>query len=159
MSMKMSGPFLHIVGALLLFGGLGVEWALSARSAAPWRSPGRSEGRGDRGMAAALDLFDDAWVNVSIVAVISIAALAGVVPHSRRRAADLPIGRLWPASLAIRIALVLGVLYLMVSKPGAFGSLVAMTLALALGAVAAKRTRPAVRVEAGDDSFGASARS
>jgi hypothetical protein len=39
-------------------------------------------------------------------------------------------------------ALALGVFYLMVAKPRAFESLVAMTLALALGAVAAKRRSP-----------------
>ncbi len=83
-------------------------------------------------MAAALDLFRLAWVNVRSC-------------------------RLWPASLAIRIALALGVVYLMVAKPGAAESLVAMTLALALGAVAAKRARPAVLVEAGDAPAGASA--
>jgi hypothetical protein len=39
------------------------------------------------------------------------------------------MGRLWPASVAIRIVLARGVLYLMVAKPGTVESLVVMTLA------------------------------
>jgi hypothetical protein len=74
-------------------------------------------------MAARLDVFHFAWVNVSLVA--------------------------WPASVAIRIVLALGV-YLMVAKPESVESLIVLTLALALGAVAAKRTRPAIRVSSGD---------
>lgn len=154
--MKMLGPFLHIVGALLLFAGLGVEWvAIRALRRSP--ALGRAQQRARRSLrgqiagaavilasgaalAARLDLFQFAWINVSVVAVIVIAALAGVVIRIRSRAADLPVGRLWPASLAIRIALTLGVLYLMVAKPGAVESLIAMALTLAVGAIAAQLT-------------------
>ena len=55
-------------------------------------------------MAARLELFHFAWVNVSLVVLWLIAALAGIVSRSRRRAVDLRIDRLWPASVAIRIA-------------------------------------------------------
>ena len=171
--MKMLGPFLHMIGALLLFAGLGVEWvAIRAlrRSPAPGRAPQRAKRslRGQIGgaavilasgaaMAARLDLFQFAWINVSVVAVIVIAALARAVTRIRGRAEELAVGHLWPASLAIRIALTLGVLYLMVAKPGAVESLIAMTLALAVGAIAAQRTRPAIQAS-GDVPAGASVR-
>ncbi len=113
--MKMLGPFLHIVGALLLFAGLGVEWvAIRALRRSP--APGRAQQRARRSlrgqiagaavilasgaaMAARLDLFQFAWINVSVVAVIVIAALAGVVTRTRGRAADLPVGRSGPPLL------------------------------------------------------------
>jgi hypothetical protein len=174
MSMKMLGPFLHMIGALLLFAGFGAEWvAIRALRRSPALGAAQQRARRSlRGqiagaavilasgaaMAAVLDLFQFAWINVSVVAVIVIAASAGVVIRIRGRAADLPVGRLWPVSLAIRIALTLGVLYLMVAKPGAVESLIAMTLALAVGAIAAQRTRPAIQAS-GDVPAGVSVRS
>ena len=88
-------------------------------------------------MAARLEVFHFAWVNVSLVMLVLIAALAGIVSRSRRRAADLRIGELRPASVEIRIGLALGVFYLMVAKSEIGESLIVMALALALGAVAA----------------------
>ena len=97
-------------------------------------------------MATRFGMFEFAWVRASLVALVLIAALAGIVSRSRRRAADLPIGRLWPASVAIRIALALGVVYLMVAKSDIVESLIVLAHALALGAVAATRMKPAIRV-------------
>ena len=109
-------------------------------------------------MAARLELFQFAWVSVSLVVLLLIAALAGIVSRSRRRAADLRIGQLWPASVAIRIGLALGVFYLMVAKSEIVESLIVMALALALGAVAATGTKLAIRVSSREAPGGASAR-
>ena len=125
------GAVLTHCRSALLFVGLGVEWiAIGAlRRSTALRRAERWARRSLRcqlaaaavilasgaAMAARLDLFHFAWVNVSLVALVLIAALAGIVTRSRPRAADLPIGRLWPASVAIRIVLALGVFYLMVA--------------------------------------------
>ena len=109
-------------------------------------------------MAARLDVCHLAWVNVSLVALLLIAALAGIASRARRRAADLRIGQLWPASVATRIALALGVFYLMVAKPEIVESLIVMAVALALGAVAATRRKLAIRVSSRDAIGGASTR-
>ena len=109
-------------------------------------------------MAARLELFHFAWVNVSLMVLLLIAALAGIASRSRRRAADLRIGRVWHASVAIRIALSLGVFYLMLAKSEIVESLIVMAVALALGAVAATRTKLASRVSSRDASGGASVR-
>ena len=96
----------------------------SARSAGRQHFAGRSGGRRDYrrslrwqiaaaaailasgvAMAARLEVFQFAWVNVSLVVLLLIAALAGIVSRSQPRAADLRIGQLWPASVAIRIGL------------------------------------------------------
>ena len=159
MTLKMLVPVVHIVGVLLLFVGLGVEWvAIGALSRSPtlrraerWATSYRSSLRwqiaaaavilaSGVAMAARLELFQFAWVNVSLVVLLLIAALAGIVSRSRRRATDLLIGQLWPASVAIRIGLALGVFYLMVAKSEIIESLIVMALALALGAVAATGT-------------------
>ena len=100
-------------------------------------------------MAARLDVFHFAWVNVLLVALVLIAALAGIVTPSRPRAADLPIGRLWPASVAIRIVLALGVFYLMVAKPESVESLIVMMLALSRWKLSPRRHRPSIRVSSG----------
>ena len=159
--MKMLVPFVHIVGVLLLFVGLGVEWAaIGAISRSPTlRRAERWARRSLRwqiaatalilasgvAMAARLEVFHLAWVNVSLVVLLLIAALEGIASRSRRRAAELRIGQLWPASVAIRMALALGVLYLMVAKSEIVESLIAMAVALALGAVAATFGRRSLR--------------
>ena len=177
MTLKMLVPFAHIVGALLLFVSLGVEWvAIRALSRSPtlrraerWATICRRSVRwqiaaaavilaSGVAMAARLGVFHFAWVNVSLVVLLLIAALAGIVSRSRRRAEDLRVGRLWPASVAIRMALALGVFYLMLAKSEIVESLIVMALALALGAVAATRTKLAIRVSSGDAPGGASAR-
>jgi hypothetical protein len=97
-------------------------------------------------IASRLGIFELAWVRASLVTLVLIAGLAGIVSRSRRRDADLRIGRFWPASVAIRIALALGVVYLMVAKSDGMESLIVLALALALVAVAATRMKPATRV-------------
>jgi hypothetical protein len=52
----------------------------------------------------------------------------------------------------------LGILYLMMAKPEIVESLIVMVLALALGAVAATRTKLAIRVSSDDAPAGASTR-
>ena len=110
-------------------------------------------------MAVRLEVLYFAWVLTSLVMLLLIAVLAGIVSRSRRRAEDLRIGRLSPASVAIRIALALGVSYLMVAKPEIVESLIVMAVALAIGAIAATRTKPAIRVSSGDAPAAASVRS
>jgi hypothetical protein len=172
--MKMLVPFVHIVGVLLLLVGLGVECAaIGAISRSPTlRRAERWASRSLRwqiaaaaliltsgvAMAARLEVFHLAWVNVSLVALLLIAALAGIASRARRRAADLRIGQLWPASVATRIVLALGVFYLMVAKPRIVESLIVVAVALALGAVAATRRKLAIRVSSGDATGGASTR-
>ena len=107
-------------------------------------------------MAARLEVFHLAWVNVSLVALLLIVALTAAVSRSDRRAGDPRIGQLSHAS--IRMVLALGVLYLMVAKSEIVGSLIVMAFALALGAVAATRTKLAVRVLSREALGGASAR-
>ena len=177
MTLEMLVPLVHIVGVLLLFVSLGVEWvAIGALSRSPtlrrperWATSYRRSLRwqiaaaavilaSGVAMAARLELFQFAWVNVSLVVLLLIAALAGIVSRSRRRAADLRTGQLWPASVAIRIGLALGVFYLMVAKSEIVESLIVMTVALALGAVAATRTKLAIRVSSREAPGGASAR-
>jgi hypothetical protein len=60
------------------------------------------------------------------------------------RASYRPV--LGPASVAMRIALALGVVYLMVAKSDGVESLIVLALALALGGVAATRMKPISRV-------------
>jgi hypothetical protein len=172
--MKMLVPFVHIVGVLLLFVGLGVEWAaIGTLSRSPTlRRAERWARRSLRwqiaaaalilasgvAMGARLDVFHLAWVNVSLVALLLIATIAGIASRARRRAADLRIGQLWPASVATRIALALGVFYLMVAKPESVESLIVMALALALGAVAGPPTKLVIRVSSREIAGGASTR-
>ena len=157
LSMKMLGPFLHMVGALLLFAGLGVEWvAIRALRRSPALG-GAQQGRGEACAARSPARPSSSppaprWRRARSVPVRVDQRLGrggdrhrGVGRSRHSPPTRGPSGR--PALarlLAIRIALALGVLYLMVAKPGAVESLVAMTPALALGAVAAKRTRPAI---------------
>ena len=169
MTVNVLVPVVHIVGALLLFASLGVEWVAvyalgrspAVRKAERWATICRRSVRwqiaaaavilaSGVAMAAQLGVLHFAWVRVSLVVLLLIAAIAGIVSRSRRRATDLRIGRLWPASVAIRIALALGVSYLMVAKPEIVESLIVMALALAIGAIAATRTKPAIRVSSRD---------
>ena len=174
MTPKMLVPIVHIVGVLLLLVSFGVEWvAIRALSRSPTLRRAERWARRSIGgqiaaagfilasgvaMAARLDAFHFAWVNVSLVGLLLIAALAGFASRARRRAVDLRIGQLWPASVAIRVALALGVFYLMFAKSGIGESLIVMALALAIGAVAATRRNLAIRVSPGDAPSGASTR-
>ena len=172
MAMKMLVPLVHMVGVLLLFVSLGVEWvAIGALNRSPTlRRAERWARRSLRwqiaaeavilasgvAMAARLEVFHLAWVNVSLVVLLLIAALTATVSRSDCRAADPRIGQLSHAS--IRMVLALGVLYLMVAKSEIVESLIVMALALALGAVAATRTKLAIRVSSCEAPGGASAR-
>ena len=95
-------------------------------------------------------------MNVSLVAVLLIAALSGIVSRSGHRAAHLRIGQL--SHVSIRMVLALGVLYLMVAKSEIVEALIVMAFALALGAVASTRTKTPIRVSSGDAPASASTR-
>jgi hypothetical protein len=157
--------FLHILGMLLLFVTLGTEWvgidALSRSEshsqAEQWAGIGRRSLRlqvvaavliftsGAR-MASQFGMFEFAWVRASLAALLVIAVLAGIVGLPRR---DAGIGRFWRASIAIRIALALGAVYLMVAKPDIVQSVMVLAFALVLGAAAAIRMKPWIRVSYG----------
>ena len=165
--MKMLVPVVHIVGALLLFVSLGVEWAASGalgrsptvRKAERWAARYSRSFRGQIAaaaailasgvaMAARLEAFQFAWVNVSLVSVLLIAALAGILSRSQRGAADHRIGQL--SHPAIRIGLALAVSYLMVAKSELGESLIVVALAVTVAAVVATRTKTPIRVSSGD---------
>ena len=175
MTLKMLVPVVHIVGVLLLFVSLGVEWvAIGALSRSPtlrraerWAARHRRSLRWQLAaaaailasgvaMAARLELFQFAWVNVSLVVLLLIVALTATISRSDRRVADPRIRQLSHAS--IRMILALGVLYLMVAKSEIVESLIVMALALALGAVAATRTKLAIRASSREAPGGAAAR-
>ncbi len=154
--------FVHFVGMLLLFVSLAMEWvgidALSgpagASQAEPWATMIARRSFRLQGVAAVLifasgarmasqsGMFEFAWVRASLLVLVLIAALAGIASRSRARDTDFRVGRFWPASVAIRIALALGVVYLMVAKSDGLESLIVLGLALALGAVAATQMKP-----------------
>jgi hypothetical protein len=95
-----------------------------------------------------------AWIDVSLGAVLALVAVGVVVGAPRvaaraRAAADAPEGPI-PAALAARIddpvlwtltraalALQLGIVFLMTTKPGLAGSLATLGVALALGLISA----------------------
>jgi hypothetical protein len=167
------GAVLHIAGVLLLFVTLGFEWVTAALSPSPTlRWAERWARRSLRwqiaaaavilasgvAMAARLEVFHLAWLNVSLVVLLLIAALARIASRSRRRA-----GRFALASSGLprsRSAWLLapGVFYLMVAKSGIVESLIVVAVALALGAVRATRAKLAIRVASGDASGSASVR-
>ena len=122
--------FTHIAGMLLLFAGLALELA-------------RIELRRIYGFAFGLILLSGiylaaregmhtfAWVRVSFIAML-LMAIAGIAPIRSR----LPI-----LSLRVRIALGIGIVFLMISKLAAAGSILVIGLALLAG-IAASFFRP-----------------
>jgi hypothetical protein len=164
--------FVHIVGMLVLFGGMGVEWLLLAtlgrattqEQASLWLRAcaalppviGTSVGLilvSGIYMTVRSELYRAGWVSVSFGAMVLMGILGGPLIRSRmnairqagrdngtattlnRRASD-PLVR---ASLFIRLAVGLALVYLMIAKPGFSESLVLAGMALALGAAMSLR--------------------
>jgi hypothetical protein len=162
--------FAHLVGMLALFAGLVIEWLCVERLRAP-DEPGspmftvRVLERLPRvtGIAVALILlsgiplaarigvFRTAFVGVSFVGMVLMAALGGValrpllraVKERRRTGAD-PVTELRQlasrpflrASLWIRVWIALAIVYLMVAKPNLLESTIIGIVGLVAGAVA-----------------------
>jgi len=163
--------FLHLVGVLALFAGIGLEQIglrqlRNARSVAQvreWMTLMRGRRRIDGPAALAILVSGGymmghgaghhAWVAAGIAGMVAMAVLGagvgrprfvaigraisatdGSVPSSLRERIEDPILRL---SAATRFALGLGVVFVMVVKPGAVGAVVVLIIALAIGAAAA----------------------
>lgn len=161
--------FAHVVGMLVLFVGLALEWiSLESlrRSSVPgagsrWVSLLRALPR-FAGTAVGLILvsgiylairvgvLDMAWVRVSFVSMVLMGVLGGPAVRSRMRALQhaasddrdetaLTLHRyashpLLHASLRVRTAVGLAIIYLMIGKPDLVQSLLLIAMALVLGA-------------------------
>lgn len=156
--------FLHIVGALGLFVALGLEWTsllLLRRATTTGQSRERmriaSGVRGVSGAALATLLVSGfymtatvwggvAWIAVALGAMVLMAALGAALSGVRMAAigravengplAPVPDPLLW-VSIQIRVAIALGIVFLMTFKPDLTGSLLAIAVAAVLGLVAA----------------------
>jgi hypothetical protein len=152
--------FVHIAAMLVLFGGLGVEWLIlgilgrskTEEQAAPWLSVSAALPRAigiavglilfsGIYLAVRLNVYDSGWVLVSFGSMVLMAILGGPVIRLRMNAirqsggvqgshASDPLVR---ASLFIRVAVGLAVVYLMIGKPGLGESLLLTGAAFALG--------------------------
>jgi hypothetical protein len=132
--------FVHIVGMLLLFVGLGVEWLAASLLPRANAAVPRIAGLGVglmllSGIYLALreDAFHFGWVGVSMGAMFVIGILGRPTLQARV-----------PAVLAIRTAAGLAIVFLMIAKLDLVSSLLVMTIALALGAVAGAPLRRAL---------------
>jgi hypothetical protein len=162
--------FLHIVSAIGIFVGLGLEWASTS---ALRKASGAAEFRVSLGMLRSVPaLFGSSgvvvvltggylaskigraglnWIVPSLVALVLIGALGGALTGRRLRriraiqlegAGPVPIGLrtlvqdpLLVASLRIRLALALGIVYLMAAKPPLAPSLVILACATVAGLI------------------------
>jgi hypothetical protein len=156
--------FLHIVGALGLFVALALEWTsmlLLRRATTTEQARERmriaSSVRGVTGASLATLLVSGlyltatawggvAWIGVALGAMVLMALLGAALSGPRMAAigraletgslARLPDPLLW-VSIQIRVAVALGIVFLMTFKPDLNGSLVTIVVAAVLGLVAA----------------------
>ena len=156
--------FLHIVGALGLFVALGLEWTsmlLLRRATTTEQARERmriaSSVRGVTGASLATLLVSGvyltatawggvAWIGVALGAMVLMALLGAALSGPRLAAigraletgplAPLPDPLLW-VSIQTRLAVALGIVFLMTFKPNLTGSLLAIALAAVLGLIAA----------------------
>lgn len=173
--------FIHIVGALGLFIGLGLEWtslwhlrhATTAEQVKPWFFNFAWLGRlyPIAWLAILLPGFymaatvwgGVAWLGVALAGVILIGVLGGALtgrrmavigplvatargaisPTLRQRLSD-PL--LW-ASIQTRVAIALGIVFLMTVKPGLGGALLTIGVAVVLGLASAWSARSRVRLQ------------
>lgn len=161
--------FIHVVGMLVLFGGLSLEWltvkvlrrSATEGQALPWvsvfsalpRAIGIAIGLiaiSGIYLAAQAHAHDSGWVRVSFGAMVLMGILGNPALRSRMRAirkgggddgtaatlnrhASDPLLR---ASLFIRVAVGLAIVYLMISKPNLGESLLLIGVAVTLGVAA-----------------------
>lgn len=170
MSVYQVSVFLHILGALGLFAGIGIEWASLANlrrastsaQVGEWTRLLRTV-RKVEGPAALVILVsgiylgvrwgEEAWIGLGLLGLVLIGVVGGVltgrraaaiersipneagpIPDSLQRRIDDPVLRL---SARLRLAIALGVVFLMSVKPEAPVALAAMGGALALGLILA----------------------
>ncbi len=159
--------FVHVVGVLMLFVGLGLEWlSLQSLRRATTRAEALSWVRANRAvprasavavaiilasgfyLGARIGVLDNAWMHASYAAIVLMAIVGAGVARPRlaaigRAAADpgergLPALRaaasaaLLLASLRLRVAFGLAVVYLMIAKPDSGESLAVLGLASAI---------------------------
>jgi hypothetical protein len=169
MTMRSIALFAHLVGMLALFAGLAIEWLCVGRLRAPDEPEPpmftlRILGRLPRvtgiavalillsgtSLAARIGVFRAAFVVVSFVGIVLMAALGGIAlrPLLRalkegrrteaasvtelRRLASRPFLR---ASLLIRVCIALAIVYLMIAKPDVVESTVILAIALLVAVV------------------------
>jgi len=158
------GLFVHIVGALGLFVALGLEWTslLLRRRATTTEQVRERMGlasgvRGVSGASLATLLVSGlyltatvwggvAWIAVALGAMVLMAVLGAALSGPRLAAigqaveagplAPLPDPLLW-VSIQTRLAVALGIVFLMTVKPDLNGSLLTIAVAAVLGLVAA----------------------
>jgi len=156
--------FLHIVGALGLFVALALEWTsllLLRRATTTEQVRERmrlaSGVRGVSGASLATLLVSGlyltatvwggvAWIGVALGAMVLMALLGAVLSGPRMAAigqavahgslAPVPDPLLW-VSIQIRLAVALGIVFLMTFKPSLVGSLLIIAVAAVLGLIAA----------------------
>ena len=155
--------FLHSVGALGLFVALGLEWTSLLQRRATSAEQARERMRiaaGVRGVSGAslatlllsgLYLTATvwggvAWIAVALAAMVLLAVLGAALSGPRMAAigqvvehgplAPVPDPLLW-VSMQTRLAVALGIVFLMTFKPDLNGSLVTIAVAAVLGLVAA----------------------
>ena len=156
--------FLHIVGALGLFVALGLEWTsllLLRRATTTEQVRERmriaSGVRGVSGAALATLLVSGiyltatvwggvAWIAVALGAMVLMAVLGAALSGPRMAAigravengplAPVPDPLLW-VSMQTRVAVALGIVFLMTVKPDLNGSLLTIAVAAVLGLIAA----------------------
>lgn len=159
--------FLHIVGALVLFVALGLEWtsllylrrAATTEQAREWLKIFTSLRRLYPiswivilipGFYMAATVWGGvAWITVALAAVILLAVLGAALAGRRMAAIGQSVAGesgplsatlhsrledplLW-ASLRVRTAIALGIVFLMTVKPGLIGALITMGVAVLLG--------------------------
>ena len=167
--------FAHVVGMLVLFGGLGLEWltvntpkrSTNREQALPWVSVFSALPRvigiavglivlSGIYLAARTHAYDAGWVRVSFGAMVLMGILGGPVVRSRISAIRQAAGRdgalaalhihvsdrLLRASLFIRVAVGLAVVYLMIAKSSLVESLLLTGVALTLGLAGAIVSAP-----------------
>jgi hypothetical protein len=142
---------------LLLFVSLGVEWMAgralrqsAAHGAAnTWTTVARRALRlqsvaalliviSGGAMASRFGVMDFAWVRGSLLAVVLIAALAGIMRRRLGRSSE-ELARFWTASLLVRATVALGAVYLMTAKSELLESVVILVVAGTAGAAAGIR--------------------
>jgi hypothetical protein len=171
--------FLHIVGALGLFAGLGLEWAglynlrraTDTRQVHEWLgllgAPRFLGGPGALVILAtgiymsATRWTPQGWIIVALAGMVLIAVLGGALTSRRvatiARVLQAETGPISAAlarqlhdprliqSLRIRTALLLGIVFLMSTRPGTVGSLAVMAVAAAIGLAAGTFGRVSAR--------------
>jgi hypothetical protein len=131
--------FVHVVGMLVLFGGLTVEWLNVEMRALP-RYLGIGVGvilLTGIDLAARVGVFGLAWVRLSLGLMLVIGILGGPMTAMLRRRGSI---RLLRASLRMRTAIALAIVYLMIGKPDLGESLALIGVAVAAGGAMSVRS-------------------